>query len=32
MDIFAGDYGIGKKSEKGNDRVVIGIEVPVSEE
>lgn len=32
MDIFAGDYGIGKKSEKGNDRVVIDIEVPVSQE
>ncbi len=32
IDIFAGDYGIGKKSEKGNDRVVIKIDVPVSEE
>lgn len=32
MDIFAGDYGVGKKSDKGNDRVVIDIEVPVSEE
>lgn len=32
MDIFAGDYGIGKKSEKGNDRVVIDIEVPVAQE
>lgn len=29
LDIFAGDYGIGKKSEKGNDRVVVSIEVPV---
>lgn len=32
MDIFAGDFGIGKKSEKGNDRCVISIEVPVSQE
>jgi polyisoprenoid-binding protein YceI len=32
MDIFAGDYGIMKKSEKGNDRCVISIEVPVSQE
>jgi len=32
LDIFAGDYGVGKKSEKGNDRVVVNIEVPVSEE
>lgn len=32
MDIFAGDYGIGKKSPAGNDRVVIDIEVPVSKE
>jgi polyisoprenoid-binding protein YceI len=32
MTIFAGDYGIGKKSEKGNDLVMINIEVPVSEE
>jgi polyisoprenoid-binding protein YceI len=32
MNIFAGDYGIGKKSEKGNDLVMINIEVPVSEE
>lgn len=30
LDIFAGDYGVGKKSEKGNDRVVIAIEVPVT--
>lgn len=30
MDIFAGDFGIGKKSEKGSDRCVISIEVPVS--
>ncbi|HTF03286.1 MAG TPA: YceI family protein [Bacteroidia bacterium] len=32
MDIFAGDFGIGKKSDKGNDRVLVTIEVPVSEE
>ncbi|MDQ3109563.1 MAG: YceI family protein, partial [Bacteroidota bacterium] len=32
MDIFAGDYGVGKKSEKGNDRVLITIEVPMSKE
>lgn len=32
MDLFAGDYGIGKKSEKGNDRCLINIEVPVSQE
>lgn len=32
MDIFAGDYGIGKKSPAGNDRVVIDIEVPVAQQ
>jgi polyisoprenoid-binding protein YceI len=32
MDIFAGDYGVGKKSDKGNDRVQIWIEVPMSKE
>lgn len=32
MSIYAGDYGIMKKSEKKNDLVVIDIEVPVSEE
>lgn len=32
MDIFAGDYGVGKKSPGGNDRVVIDIEVPVAHE
>lgn len=32
MDIFAGDYGVGKKSEKGNDRCLINIEVPVTKE
>jgi polyisoprenoid-binding protein YceI len=32
MDIFAGDYGIGKKSKEGNDRVVITIEVPMTKE
>ncbi len=32
LDIFAGDYGVGKKSEKGSDRVVIDIEVPVTQE
>lgn len=32
MEIFAGDYGIMKKSDKQNDLVVIEIEVPVSEE
>ena len=32
MDIFAGDYGIGKKSPAGNDRVVITIEVPMVKE
>lgn len=32
MDIFAGDYGIGKKSEKGSDRVVVTIEIPLTKE
>lgn len=32
LDIFSGDYGVGKKSAAGNDRVVISIEVPVSKE
>jgi polyisoprenoid-binding protein YceI len=32
MEIYAGDYGVMKKSEKKNDLVVIDIEVPVSEE
>lgn len=32
MDIFAGDYGIGKKSPAGNDRVIITIEVPMVKE
>jgi polyisoprenoid-binding protein YceI len=32
MSIYAGDYGIMKKSDKKNDLVVIDIEVPVSEE
>lgn len=32
MVIYAGDYGVGKKSEKGNDMVVIDIEVPVWKE
>ena len=32
MDLFAGDYGVGKKSPNGNDRVVISIEVPVIKE
>ena len=32
LDIFAGDYGVGKKSAAGNDRVVIWIEVPASQE
>lgn len=32
MDIFAGDYGVGKKSSGGNDRVLISIEIPVSKE
>ena len=32
MDLFAGDYGVGKKSPNGNDRVVITIEVPVIKE
>jgi polyisoprenoid-binding protein YceI len=32
MDIFAGDYGVGKKSPAGNDRVVITIEVPMTKE
>ena len=32
MDIFAGDFGVGKRSEQGNDRVLVSIEVPVSEE
>jgi polyisoprenoid-binding protein YceI len=30
MDIFAGDYGLMKKSADGNDRVVISIEVPMT--
>jgi polyisoprenoid-binding protein YceI len=30
MDIFSGDYGIGKKSDAGKDRVVISIEVPLT--
>jgi polyisoprenoid-binding protein YceI len=30
MDIFAGDYGLMKKSSEGNDRVVISIEVPMT--
>jgi polyisoprenoid-binding protein YceI len=32
LDIFAGDYGVGKKSEKGSDRVVVSIEVPLTKE
>ncbi|MBI3512398.1 MAG: YceI family protein [Bacteroidetes bacterium] len=32
MDIFAGDYGVGKKSPTGKDRVLIVIEVPISKE
>lgn len=32
LDIFAGDYGVGKKSEKGSDRVLVSIEMPVSQE
>lgn len=32
IDIFAGDYGVGKKSEAGNDRVLITIEVPMIKE
>ncbi|MEO5645168.1 MAG: YceI family protein [Bacteroidia bacterium] len=32
MDIFAGDYGIGKKSAAGNDRVLVTIEVPLTKE
>jgi polyisoprenoid-binding protein YceI len=32
MDIFAGDYGVGKKSPAGNDRVLITIEVPLIKE
>ncbi|MFL5753299.1 MAG: YceI family protein, partial [Bacteroidia bacterium] len=30
LEIFAGDYGIMKKSAEGNDKVVITIEVPVT--
>jgi len=29
IDIFAGDYGVGKKSKKGTDRVVVTVDVPV---
>lgn len=32
MNILASDFGIMKKSEKENDKVIIDIEVPVSEE
>lgn len=32
LDIFAGDYGVGKKSDKGSDRVVVTIEVPFTKE
>jgi polyisoprenoid-binding protein YceI len=32
MDIFAGDYGVGKKSDKGSDRVVVSIEIPLMKE
>jgi len=32
LEIFAGDYGIMKKSAEGNDKVVITIEVPVTKE
>jgi polyisoprenoid-binding protein YceI len=32
MELYAGDYGIMKKSEKKNDLVVIDIEVPVTQE
>ena len=30
--LIAGDYGVGKKSSSGSDRVLISIEVPVSQE
>jgi hypothetical protein len=30
LEIFAGDYGIMKKSAEGNDKVIITIEVPVT--
>lgn len=32
MELYAGDYGIMKKSDKKNDLVVIDIEVPVTQE
>ncbi len=32
MDLYAGDYGVGQKSEKKNDRVIVKIAVPVSAE
>ncbi len=32
MDIFSGDYGVGKKSSTGKDRVLITIEVPMIKE
>jgi polyisoprenoid-binding protein YceI len=31
MSIFSGDFGIGKKSSSGKDRVVVSIKVPVVE-
>jgi polyisoprenoid-binding protein YceI len=30
LNIFAGDYGIGKKSKEGNDLVIVNIEVPLT--
>ncbi|CAN5151715.1 YceI family protein [soil metagenome] len=32
MNIFAGDYGVGKKSPTGKDEVIITIEVPITKE
>ena len=30
LDLYAGDYGVGKKSPTGNDEVIIDIEVPLT--
>ncbi len=30
LEIFAGDYGVGKKSSSGADKVIVTIEVPVT--
>jgi polyisoprenoid-binding protein YceI len=32
LEVFAGDYGVGKKSSSGADKVIVTIEVPVTKE